>query len=468
MYLFIDIKTKGLPENVHKPLIYDLIDISITEIAWLLIDSKKKVIKKKHYKAYQKGFVSFKNYKKYSESSESSIVEPHSFEYIVESLLKSSLDKAKLIIYHDINLKDNLLNKLHFDELSESENPLMVKDRLCILEETFDLFTQESKNATHTLSSLHYQLFKKSLPEELDLTASINALSKCFFKLKDDKFLRLTKRRKYHSESKTLDEILPITIKSIKGTVYKVGSNEKIQSKQFVRNTYEITNQFKSYCNVLEIRNFNADGILTSWEEYIFMSSALRYVKLYSSKKGLLTTRQYKYNDEGNLSLIKYFSGEREFLGTKEYSYDDNGNLLSIFFNRTDFTLVETNLRYNGLGDSYVESCHISDENLDKEYVKIDTLGNVAETYRYIYTDAPKGIALSNKYRYNKNNLLAEKIFVKSVGKDCHIIKERKSTYEYNYDEKSNWIGRIESIDGVPSYSETREIEYFFKDFNYN
>ncbi len=461
MYLFIDIKTQGSPKNVCKPLInYDLFDISITEIAWLLVDDKKKVVDKQHFKALNKGFVNYQDYEKYSKSSESSITKHYSFSHVLENWLKGSLEKAELIIYYDISLKDNLIDNLYGFELSEHENPLLTKDRLCILEETQDQFKQENKNITPSLASLYYQLFEKDLPKIENLDISVETLSKCFFKLKEDKCLSLAKRRKYHPEIKTPNGLLPAKIKSIKGTTYKISSNEKVQNKQPVRNSYLIANHFKNYGEVVEIKNFNANGILTSWVEYIFMSSALKYAKLFSSKKGLLKTKQYEYNNEGNLSSINYFNGEMNLLGTKNYSYDDNGNLLNIFFNKTDCTLAITNFRYNGLGGLYIESCHISDENLDKEHSKVDCKGNIIETFKYNYIDSSTGVALSNKYRYNGHGLLIEKNFVKVVGEDCNPLTEKNYKFDYKYDENGNWIRRIEHIDSKPCYMEIREIEY--------
>lgn len=461
MYLLLDIKTKGSPKNVYKPIIdSDLFDISITEIAWLLVNDKKKIVEKQHFKSVQEGFVNYQDYEKYSNSPDFYTIEHYGFDHIIDNWLKDSLEKTKLVIYYDISLKDNLIDMLHIFEVSKFENPLLTKDRLSILDETQDLFKQENKNTTHSLASLYFQLFKENLPEDIKLDAYLNALSECFFKLKEDKYLKFSESRNYHTESKTPDEILPSTIKSIKGTIYKMNSHEKNQGKQSIRNSYLIANHLKNGYEIVEIKNINANGISTSCEEYIFKSNALRYAKLFSSKKGLLTAKEYKYNDVGNLSSINYFNGQWDFLGSKQYSYDENGNLLSIFFKKSDFTLVLTKHRYNGLGELYIESSHISDENLDKEYSKIDCKGNIIETFRYSYIDSSTGIALSSKNKYNRHNLLVEKNTIKIVDNASNLQREKNFKYDYRYDEKGNWIRKIERRDGVPCYVEVREIEY--------
>lgn len=469
MFLFIDLKAKGFPRNIHKPILnYDLFDVSISEIAWLLVDAKMKIVEKGHFKLLNEGYVNCQDSEKLSNSSNFETDEEFSFSYLVKNLLKGSLDKAKLIIYYDINLKDNLIDVTHVLESAEHENPFLLKDRLCILEETIDLFSHENGNATHTLSRLYSQLFKEDLPDILSLDVSVNALSRCFFELKKDKYLNLSGRRNYHTESILLNKMLPSNIKSIKGTVRKVAQSNLNQEKNSVRNTYKINSYIKEKYTVIEQKNYNSTGKLTAWEEKYYVSNIIRYSNLYSSKKGILSTVQYNYDNFERLESINYYNGEMRPIGTKYFTYDDDGFLTNIFFKKMDCTLVETNIRHNGLGNLYVESCHISDENLDKETIKVDSLGNVIESFRYKYINTPKGVTLFNKFRYSGNNLILERDFTKMVGENFNIVKEHKLKYEYEFDKWNNWIRKTEYADGVVQYIEIREIEYSDSNINLN
>ena len=63
MYLFLDIRVKGVKENILLPYTsFDLINAKIKEIAWLLVNKNGKTIEREYFVSYKDGFVKKREY----------------------------------------------------------------------------------------------------------------------------------------------------------------------------------------------------------------------------------------------------------------------------------------------------------------------------------------------------------------------------------------------------------------------
>lgn len=462
MYLFLDLKTKGVLGDKNKPYTcFDLQEISITKIAWLLVNEKNEILEKKYFIALGEGFVGNQDFEKYSSSSEATINKTYDLQFLFEHLMKNALKRAEVIVYNDIGIKDNLLNYLYSREIMSTNTPFEEKDRLCILEESKLLFAKDGVDDTFGLSLLYQKLFGDKLSDDIDLLDSLAVMSKCFFRLKETKFFCFKESKIQIPELNLPSGVIPDRVKSIKGIVCKIINDDKIDGKQPLRYTYDIQGIKSGNGSTVEIKHHNANNTLTSWKEHTYQNVNLINVKVFNAKKGLISEKQYGYDYSGKPDQIEYFNGKNESLGTKSFRYNCQGFLISEFINKTDWSFIETNYRYNGLGGTYVEQMHYeTDANFNKEYSKIDHNGILVEKIRF-KGFTPNCVTLFMNCTYDKNNNLSEKTVTKQAGDDSHLIYKKILRYEYSYDHENNWVNKVEIVDDTPSFSEKREITYF-------
>lgn len=270
---------------------------------------------------------------------------------------------------------------------------------------------------------------------------------------------------------------------------------------------------FNKNGDVIEIQYYNSEGDLIERNEIIYDDLGKRKeentynVKLdflankrvfifgdngnivekneYYSDGSLTEKKVYLYDKQNNIKCIKTFDSDLNLKDSSDYKYDNKGNILEkklygIFENTTWYT--------NQLGEK-IENTYRREYRKNKVF-KTDKLGNIIE-----YSELDEDSTLSSRAVSieNKKEKTVEKLFfaLDLFGKEeiqtrkqiftfddkGNIIKvhnyenkpyyctecvvENVITYKYDFDNKDNWIKRIEYSDGKPEKIVIREIEYF-------
>ncbi len=205
-------------------------------------------------------------------------------------------------------------------------------------------------------------------------------------------------------------------------------------------------------------------------EEFCIMGFPSSYNYEYDSDEKLIRrtrkskfgnhNQEYEYDRQGN-QIQKLTFDRGRFVGRWTYKYDENGNRIK----RTGY-----------LEESFVERWIMEyDEDNKKvlEYMVSEEPDNTPTTFyiKYKYDDQNRLIEVIetkpdskdnrqfiNKYQYNDKG---DVIYHYSKN-DFHFKGSREvtKTYQYEYDQKNNWIKRVEFENKTPTIITIREMKY--------
>ena len=196
----------------------------------------------------------------------------------------------------------------------------------------------------------------------------------------------------------------------------------------------------------------------------------------------------YKYDAKGNLIEWATYNADGSLSSRQTFKYNVNSDL-------TEHNLYKKNIDYPD-GSFYKEGISQYDNNGNKiKYTHYDVDGSILETWAYIY-DAKGNLIEEHEYdsyfdtmmyglgppytlyKYNDNGNLTEREHHSGIWTDKQIlvyddsgnlIEEKNQTsigqmdtyYEYEFDEKGNWIKRITFKNQIPESIEERKYEYY-------
>lgn len=456
MYLFLDIRVKGVKENFLLPYTsFDLINAKIKEIAWLLVNKNGKTIEREHFVAYKDGFVKKREYDYYKElQDDNSLDTPYELSFILNVLMVDALNSCKLIIMNNILLNDSLIiENLDF----KNDSPYLNKRRLGIDEELLEVLTKKWKKRNIVLSEANDTLFNDSIPKRINLLSGLQTVSNSFLSLVNHNYIYVKPKVKYHSEPITVNQLISPHVKSISSTRYLLTDNgvKKLTFRKETSNTYT------EFGNVVTFKHFNENNTLTAWKEYRYEYGLLKEVTINNSKAGQLFRYQYNYDSNGLLKTIDRYDKNGDSLGHINFHYNSNNELISEFICKPDDSFIDTKYRQNGLGAICKEKCnYFFEKSYSKEYARINEYGKPISSVRYKAIEGkPNGILIEKKFKY-KRNLLVECITNKSAY-DYGLNSTSKSELNYELNNRGDWILKKHKIDGKLTQTTIREIEYF-------
>lgn len=188
---------------------------------------------------------------------------------------------------------------------------------------------------------------------------------------------------------------------------------------------------------------YNLQGNLT--QKYIFFD-----------KDKIKEKYTYVYDKNYNKSEEKFYSYDDNVKANGSYKYNSDGNLLEYYFRyeNSDFLDTKTIYQYDKNHNLVELNLYHFDNHLFSNYTyKYDNKHNLIEENKTMGQDHH----IKTIYQYNKDNEL-----ISSEVSDNYNIFNRKETYQYTkYDQKGNWIERIEYLNGKPYTITEREIEYY-------
>lgn len=456
MYLFLDIRVKGVKENILLPYTsFDLINAKIKEIAWLLVNKDGTTIEREHFVAYKDGFVKKREYDYYKElQDDKSLDTPYELCFILNVLMVDALNSCKLIIMNNILLNDSLITEnLAFN----NESPFYNKRRLGIDDELLEVFSKKWKKNNIVLSETYDTLFSNSIPKRINLLSSLKSVSNSILRLAKHNYIHLKPKVKYHSEPITINQLISPNVKSISSTTHLLTENglKKLKFRKETSNTYT------EFGNIVTLKHFNENNILTVWKEYRYEYGLLKRVTINNSKAGQLFLYQYNYQNNGFLNTIDRYDKNGVSLGHINFHYNSHNELIGEFICKPDDSFVSTKYRQNGLGSVFKEKCYcFFEESYSKEHLRINKFGKPTSSLRYKAIEGkPNGIFISKKFKYKKN-LLVECITHKSAY-DYNLNTSTKSKFNYEVNERADWISKEQFINGQLALTTIREIEYF-------
>ena len=183
------------------------------------------------------------------------------------------------------------------------------------------------------------------------------------------------------------------------------------------------------------------------WENQYFATERIKYRYVYINDKSGKLLEEYMYKSNGTL--------DRKWV----YIYDEKGNN------------IEEDVYNEKIGNAPL-----------KRVYKCDDKGNRTEGITY---NPYRGFASSNKFTnfYDDKNQLIEEtsygtngsidVFYNEYDTDRNIVQSihnsigikysssQCDTYKYKYDEKGNWIEKLQYTDDKPAFKQVRKIEYY-------
>ena len=456
MYLFLDIRVKGVKENILLPYTsFDLINAKIKEIAWLLVNKNGKTIEREYFVSYKDGFVKKREYDYYKElQDDNSLDTPYELSFILNVLMVDALNSCKLIIMNNILLNDSLIiENLDF----KNDSPYLNKRRLGIDEELLEVLTKKWKKRNIVLSEANDTLFNDSIPKRINLLSGLQTVSNSFLSLVNHNYIYVKPKVKYHSEPITVNQLISPHVKSISSTRYLLTDNgvKKLTFRKETSNTYT------EFGNVVTFKHFNENNTLTAWKEYRYEYGLLKEVTINNSKAGQLFRYQYNYQNNGYLNTIDRYNKNGVSLGHINFHYNSNNELISEFICKSDDSFICTKYRQNGLESVFKEKCnYFFEESYSKEHLRINKYGKPSSSLRYKAIEGkPNGIFIAKKFKYKKN-LLIECITHKTAY-DYNLNTTTKSKFNYEFNERGDWVSKEQFINGQLALTTIREIEYF-------
>lgn len=253
-------------------------------------------------------------------------------------------------------------------------------------------------------------------------------------------------------------------VKSISSLSYKLWEDDNgIQSRELAfTNTdgeegyFSKSLEFNTLGNIVEEVRYKADGSLDSKKTYKYDEDAnVLEMQDFQWNGKLFSSYNYYYNDQGNKILQVRLSPEREIYSINICQHNDQGHIVEERgYNGDGLVLYTSKYHYNNNGILY-EILVFNESNTltSKQELTYDNDGNLISLIKY----ASDGSISSKGIR--EYNHLGNK-----TKEDLYMMGEWlfKMTFRYEYDDKNNWIRRIEyNQQNHPSYLIEREITYY-------
>lgn len=179
-------------------------------------------------------------------------------------------------------------------------------------------------------------------------------------------------------------------------------------------------------------------------------------VNSYNFESKLIFKWIYEYNDKGFLTNRICFKPDGSQYWKQSFNYDAMGNLIEeIWYTPEGVQNWKLTYGYDNQGNKIEEINYDEKGSLyEKQTYSYDEKGNKIEANNY---DSDLSLSWKQTFLYDDKRNIVEKNWYNFEGSVFNI----KTTFEYEYDEKGNWIRRIDSFNGIPEYILEREFEYY-------
>ena len=248
-------------------------------------------------------------------------------------------------------------------------------------------------------------------------------------------------------------------VKTFKITPYKVvdyfGKIVKGDKQDFWTGDVVVVFDEKGY--KIETNRYNKVGQLSQKVIYKYDEQGKRIVRdVYNSFGKIQMKYMYVYDDRGSKTAYNSYTPTGKLHDTYQYLNDDKGRMIQELWTKSDKTFgLKYTFEYDAKGQVTKTCQYTKDANtLDNcTAYKYDKSGNIVELEIF---KSNGDLKRKQVIKYdNKGN----EINVRNFDENGNFIDERN--YKYQYDEKGNWVERIEYINDFPKALIEREFIYY-------
>ncbi len=185
MILFFDTETTGLPRNWNAP-VSDLRNWPrLVQLAWLeyrangeLLDSHSFIVKPDGFRIPPQAS------QVHGITNERALAEGVALDKVLRSFTQS-VSRARVLVAHNINFDAKIVGAEFLR--ANLPNELFNRRHICTMKSTTDFCRIPGPYGYKwpTLSELYLTLFGRTFPEAHNAAADVEALAKCFFRLKE-------------------------------------------------------------------------------------------------------------------------------------------------------------------------------------------------------------------------------------------------------------------------------------------
>ena len=261
---------------------------------------------------------------------------------------------------------------------------------------------------------------------------------------------------------------------------------EIIQGKKFKGGAGGSTlflKKFNDKGNVVESIYYDEEGIPRHQIQCHYLGNVVE--SNYYDEEGALTFKiKTKYNN-GSLIELNGYSANDSLLSKTINKHDSKGNIIESNTYTPDGRIVKKHiLNYDDNSNQVGEiSEQIDDGSKQRTIKKYDITGNIIESKTERYHDAgwfcigheinkydEKSNKIEENLLDNNDGTLYSRTLLKYDDKSNVVVKSvysadgslrYKNTYKYDYDDKGNWVKKIDFDIDIPQYITIREIEYY-------
>jgi YD repeat-containing protein len=243
-----------------------------------------------------------------------------------------------------------------------------------------------------------------------------------------------------------------------------------------------IKSVFNTDGNKIEFNKYESFGRLIYNTSYNYNSEGRIIESNESDTLGLRKKNIYSYNLYGSITQIlsSDVHGNQSF--KRDYIYDDMQNNIEENKYSSDGSWWKTKYKFDGIGNKIEETSSDSWTSKNgKTTFKYDNKRNNIERSLFNFEGE---LTFKNSFIYNSRNFIIEDFDLFSrygnSARSKHIYKydnkdnllenfryslknniQYRNAYEYEYDLQSNWLTKLEIVNGVTEFIAKREIEYF-------
>lgn len=238
----------------------------------------------------------------------------------------------------------------------------------------------------------------------------------------------------------------------ISKSIYKYNTNENIIEKnRWNTDGVMVSKTFYNYDdkkNLIEELNFTLNELIDDrFENKVKVNN-------WDSNNVMLSKTLYNYDNIGNRIEKIVYNHNAKISDKYIYEYSNSGYLVEEkWYNPNDELSTKNTFKYDSQGNNIKLNIYDGYGNLSYEHLrKFDKKGNLKE-----FTDKNIKKKQTDKWsrKHDDRNNVIEENYVDPNG------FKSKTTYEFEFDSKNNWIKKTVFLDGDQGYVDERVIKYY-------
>jgi DNA polymerase III subunit alpha len=190
MYLFIDTETNGLPDYNDQ----NFSNVRLVQVAWILLgNDRNNILEKRDFIVRPQGFIISKESTKiHNISNDLALSAGKEIDKVLKEL-SAAIRRSKYVIGHNLEFDLGVINNEF--KINKSVSGISEKHLVCTMKKSTEFVGAYNSKGLKwpSLSELYLKIFNKPFNESHNASKDIEATSKCFWWLIDNKIIALDK-----------------------------------------------------------------------------------------------------------------------------------------------------------------------------------------------------------------------------------------------------------------------------------